>query len=360
MRRISILLLILFTCFVLAAWPQAQKIITFDTPGAGTSAGQGTFPDGITDTGVIIGDYIDSHGVQHGFVRTQQGDITPFDPPDSVYTVAWGANSKQSIVGFYVDTNNAQHGYLRDQKGNFATFDPSGSLATFVTDINDRGEILGLYFYTSSADDGFVRAPDGTITEFHVPGAGTGPVPLTGVGTDWDLNPAGAAAGNYSDLNNVWRAWLRAPDGTITQFSAPDAGTTPDQGQGTTPVSINPEGAITGWYQDSENVFHGFVRAPNGTIMEFDPPDAGKGVGQGTTPASISRSGIITGGYTDNGSVNHGFVWFPHSAIIEFDVPGAGKASGQGTLCQEGNAMGAATGWYIDPQGVAHGFLRLP
>ena len=33
MRRISILLLALFICFVLSAWAQAPKIITFDVPG---------------------------------------------------------------------------------------------------------------------------------------------------------------------------------------------------------------------------------------------------------------------------------------------------------------------------------------
>jgi hypothetical protein len=51
MKRISILLLVFFTCSVLAAWPQAQtqckhkpKIITFDAPGAGTGPGQGTTP----------------------------------------------------------------------------------------------------------------------------------------------------------------------------------------------------------------------------------------------------------------------------------------------------------------------------
>ena len=37
MKRIGIVMLAFFTCFALAAWPQAQpQIITFDAPGAGT------------------------------------------------------------------------------------------------------------------------------------------------------------------------------------------------------------------------------------------------------------------------------------------------------------------------------------
>jgi hypothetical protein len=45
MRRIGILMLVVFFCFVSTAWPQAQtkpQIITFDAPAAGTGPGQGT------------------------------------------------------------------------------------------------------------------------------------------------------------------------------------------------------------------------------------------------------------------------------------------------------------------------------
>ena len=37
--------------------------------GAGTGAGQGTFAENLNDFGVIAGDYIDSSGVYHGFLR---------------------------------------------------------------------------------------------------------------------------------------------------------------------------------------------------------------------------------------------------------------------------------------------------
>jgi len=54
--------------------------------------------------------------------------------------------------------------------------------------------------------------------------------------------------------------------GTIITFDAPGAGT--GYFQGTFAFSINPEGAIAGTYQDSGGVYHGYLRAADGTIVE--------------------------------------------------------------------------------------------
>jgi hypothetical protein len=43
---------------------------TFDVPGAGTGAGQGTFTYCNNPAGAITGYYIDASGVSHGFLRT--------------------------------------------------------------------------------------------------------------------------------------------------------------------------------------------------------------------------------------------------------------------------------------------------
>ena len=61
---------------------------------------------------------------------------------------------------------------------------------------------------------------------------------------------------------------------TFTTFDAPGAGTGP--GQGTFAASINPAGAITGYYLDVNGVFHGFLRAPNGSVTTFDAPEIGR------------------------------------------------------------------------------------
>src|SRR5215831_6897646 len=54
-------------------------IITFDAPGAGSGAGQGTTAFSINPAGAIAGRYIDAGDAFHGFLRTPEGAITTFD-----------------------------------------------------------------------------------------------------------------------------------------------------------------------------------------------------------------------------------------------------------------------------------------
>jgi hypothetical protein len=82
----------------------------------------------------------------------------------------------------------------------------------------------------------------------------------------------------------VYHGFLRAPDGTFTPFDAPGAGTGVGQGTLTAGVDgLNPEEAIAAGYVNMGNylsgtqVFHGAVRAPDGRIAEFDVPGAGTG-----------------------------------------------------------------------------------
>ena len=116
------------------------------------------------------------------------------------------------------------------------------------------------------------------------------------------LNTAGAISGLSIDANNVYHGYLRAPDGTITVYDVPGGGTGPYQG--TYPTGINDAGTAEGFDSDSSNVNHGFLRAADGTITTFDVPGEGTGPGQGTVANNINASGAITGNYIDaNGPI---------------------------------------------------------
>src|SRR6202040_1788338 len=72
-----------------------------------------------------------------------------------------------------------------------------------------------------------------------------------------------------------------------------DAGATftvfdPSGSTGTFAYSINGKGAVTGYFEDSGGVGHGFVRAVDGTITTFDPSGSTY-----TQPNSINSKGVI-------------------------------------------------------------------
>jgi hypothetical protein len=159
-----------------------------------------------------------------------------------------------------------------------------------------------------------VRSATGKIKTFDAPGAGTGLYQGTGSpGSTASLNQFGDVAGYYIDAGNVVHGYLRRAGGEITTFDIPGAGS---QGIGCysdCSVSLNDRGAITGYYIDANNVFHGFVRNPSGKVTSFDAPGANTAASSysGTFPVNINDEGAITGYYLDANNVNHGFLLLP-------------------------------------------------
>ena len=311
-----------------SASAKQPTIITFDFPGA-----LETEAVAINNSGSITGAYLAADDTVHGFVRAPDGAFTSIDAPGAEGTVGYSINPRGEIAGYYDDASSVRHGFLRARDGSFITFEAPGSgtgarQGTQGLDINTPGEVAGQYTDASGVYHGFVRSRDGTITTFDAPSAGTSPGQGTTLSTVDGLNPAGALTGGYNNMGSlsngtqVFHSFVRAPDGTFTEFDVPGAGTGP--GQGTNVGGINPSGTIQGYYADPSSVFHGYVRDPDGTITTFDVAGAGTGSGQGTFPANINPAGVIPGWYVDSSGVNHGFVRTPDGGITTFDVPGAG------------------------------------
>ena len=149
-----------------------------------------------------------------------------------------------------------------------------------------------------------------------------------------------------------------ASSATIITFNAPRAGK--GFNQGTAPQDINDAGAVTGYYQDAKNVYHGFLRTPDGTLTSFDAPSAGKLSGQGTSPQGVNASQAITGYYQDATNVYHGYLRTPAGKFTTFDVPGAGGDANQGTFGENINDTGTISGYYVDWNNVVFGFLPAP
>ena len=309
----------------------AQKIVSFDAPGADTVADSfnGTFASGVNNLGVIAGYYVDANNVYHGFLRSPGGEITTFDAPGADITDAYDGTSPSSI--------------------------------------NDLGVVTGSFYDASGFSHGFLRNREGKFTSFDVPGVGGyGSTPIA-------INIEGAIVGYYTDSNYAFHAFLRSPYGTFTTWSGPDActGNGSEGCFGSGATNVNLFGTIAGGFEDDSGNFvhHGQVRNAKGALTTFDVPGAGTGSYQGTgcpgCALGLNQWGAIAGIYSDANSVNHGFLRSPDGKITTFDAPGAGNGIYQGTGCPSDcpvslNDWGAITGVYLDTNYVYHGYLRSP
>jgi len=159
-----------------------------------------------------------------------------------------------------------------------------------------------------------VRSPNGQFTSYTVPGAGAGPYQGTGSpGSSVPINQFGAIAGYYTDASNLVHGYLRSPWGDITTFDIPGQESLGIGCYADCSVGLNDWGAITGYYLDANNVYHGFVRSPQGEVTTFDAPGADLTPGDynGTFPVSINDQGAVTGYIYDKNNVIHGFVLLP-------------------------------------------------
>lgn len=149
------------------------KLKPFDVPAAGTGSYQGTGCPGcalgFNLGGAVAGNYIDANSVQHGFLRNPNGTFTSFDVPGAGLSSGQGTgcpsdcptslNDFGAIVGTYIDTNYVLHGYLRSPNGKIVTVDPVGSIFTWSSSLNDFGAITGYYADANGVYHGFLAVP---------------------------------------------------------------------------------------------------------------------------------------------------------------------------------------------------------
>jgi hypothetical protein len=318
-------------------------------------------PLSINTAGTITGSY-DSNG----FVGTAGGTITTFDVSGAIETVAKSINSAGVIAGNWSDANAGHHGFVRAADGTITSFDAPDAKSgygkgTFPESINTAGVIAG--YCNCVGENGFVRAADGTITKFEAPGAS---------GTlAFSINTDGAIAGYYGDNGSphpVYHGFVNSASGTITTFDAPGAGTSENNVyvQGTFALSINDNGVIAGYFVDSCDGYHGFVRAADGTITTLNAPGAGTctspltGYQLGTKALSINDDGVITGYYIDPNEVYHGFMVSSSGAITTFNAPGAGTTEDTGTYPTSINDNGVIVGDVVGSSVGQKGFQLTP
>lgn len=269
----------------------------------------GNDANGINLTGQVVGDYIDTAGIEHGYLLSS-GTFTSITFPGAIFTEAYGINDSGDIVGDY-SLNNASgktdlHAYLL-RGGTFTSIDfPSASL-TSASGINSRGDIAGFYFQgAGSTSHGFLLS-GGTFTSIDFPGA-----ILTAA---WRVNDVGQIVGRYkSSVDGKFHVYLLS-NGSFTSIDFPGAIET-----ASTDISF---GGLT----DSGDIVSDYCN----DVRCLEHFRFGKG----------------------NGNA-HGFL-LSGGVFTTIDFPGAASSSSFGI-----NDGGDIVGGYLDTNGGVHGYLRTP
>jgi len=97
------------------------------------------------DSGINIGVYSTQSNstIAKGFML-QGSTFTSIVHPKAVLgTTLTGINKYNSIVGWYLDSAEVSHGFKRYSNGSFVNFDYPGAQYTLATGINDSGTIVG-------------------------------------------------------------------------------------------------------------------------------------------------------------------------------------------------------------------------
>jgi hypothetical protein len=181
------------------------KYTTLDFPGAA-----GTNLTGINPSGEMTGFYCSdpacgstgNASTNHSFSVSKKGAFTSFDPPGAVSSTASTVNPSGAIVGAYVDSGGVTHGYLL-YHGTFATIDFPGATFTFAGGNNPEGDIVGTYRDSANVFHSFLLS-NGVFTSFDPPGT-------VGFSDASGINPGGTIVGIYFDAGGVEHGFIRTP-----------------------------------------------------------------------------------------------------------------------------------------------------
>jgi probable HAF family extracellular repeat protein len=278
------------------AFAQTFQFAQFDVPGAHL-----TSPFGVNGAGQIVGLYLDSSEVPHGFLRDTDGSYTTIDYPGATFTTAAGINARGEIVGRWTDSDGNTHAYVRTPENTFSSLDPTApcvvtSLPTVAHGINDAGDIAGRCWDINGNEYGFIRNHvDGTYTILRFPGSLSSDAWALTMGKVGGNAPVPEVLGDYSDATGYVHGLIWSPSGGFTTLDVP--------GHQTGLRWRNQRGDITGIYGTDDGALHGFLFR-QGAVTTVDYPGSVSNAGT----LLINDKGLIVGGFDDSNGNEHGFI----------------------------------------------------
>jgi uncharacterized membrane protein len=146
----------------------AGSITTIDVPGA-----TGTRASGIDlNDNFVVGSFTDSTFTPHGFLLAS-GQFTTIDVPNAAWTRAFSVNSLGTIAGAFVDKAGVVHGFLhRNGSTTFTTLDVTGAVLTQIHSIVNLRYMAGIFVDSSAVEHGVQGASGQLVRAVNFPGAG--------------------------------------------------------------------------------------------------------------------------------------------------------------------------------------------
>jgi probable HAF family extracellular repeat protein len=224
-------------------------------------------------------------------------------------TIAFGVTNKLDITGFWLDSSGIENGFVGPADGSdYTTFNDNPTGGTQPRGINKQGLITGIDDVGSGNPVDYipyVRSTDGTITDVTMNGA-----PLNYLVQG--INKTGVFTGSYEDQSGNILGYTGQNAQYSNGITLPGITTIAVAGRG-----INNKGDIVGWYEDANGLQHGFLLS-GGVATTIDNPN-------GTTNLEgINNKGEISGLYTDSSANRHGFIYnIKKQKFTELTVPGS-------------------------------------
>jgi len=103
--------------------------------------------NGINDRGEIVGSYMDSAGVTHGFLLRDRA-YTTLDVPGASWTIATGINNKGRVILIWLGSQNYETSLYNGK--NYKTMNVPGADESEASGINDGGDITYAWFHLNS------------------------------------------------------------------------------------------------------------------------------------------------------------------------------------------------------------------
>jgi len=254
--------------------PLSFKFTTVNVPGA-----MDTYPGGVNNAGVSVGEYLDSSGAAHGYILNGK-KLTTLDDPKGEAGTTGGSNLNPdgaiSVVGFYTNSSGNSVGFLY-KKGKYTDIPgPKGAVASSGNAINDSGAIVGEYVDSSVVAHGFLLKGK-KYTTLNVPGAAS--TVATGI------NKGGWIVLYWVNSSGAVESSLTKNSGkTYKAINVPGAAST-------YALDLDAAGDVTYQWLDSAGASHGAL-LHSGKYYKFDYPKAVWTYGGG-----INDKSTIVGGY---------------------------------------------------------------